>query len=189
MNKQSQFTRRCRGPLYKQTQSGAAQVVSAGQFCGTKPIRAIMPIWRSAFPGGRIMPNKAKLGRHGVSGGVGVALAGADYAKQTQFGWPDAATEGGMRGTKPKSGSRHSVAGRRLYKQSQLRRSEVRSVQFEVQNKANLGKPGRQSRQGPSCQTNPIWARGSRAGYTLFLPPIRENACQGPAPSYRLKRS
>jgi hypothetical protein len=65
VNKQSQLAGANRA---KQTQSGATRVVSAGQFCGAKPIPAIMPIRRSAFPGGRIMPNKATLGQDGVSG-------------------------------------------------------------------------------------------------------------------------
>jgi hypothetical protein len=42
----------------KQTQSGAARVGSAGQFCGTKPIPAVGPGCQ-----GRNAPNKAKLGQ------------------------------------------------------------------------------------------------------------------------------
>jgi hypothetical protein len=68
MNKQSQFARRCRGPLYKQTQ-----------------FRRVGPI-----PGGPIAQNKAKLGKAGACGQRPSSCAGrsrqtVERAKQTQF--------------------------------------------------------------------------------------------------------
>jgi hypothetical protein len=99
MNKQSQCARRCRGPLYKQTQSGAAQVVSAGQFCQTKPIP---PVGRGAE--GERCKTKPNLGALGY---LGAGRAGP-------------------------------------------------SPEPIVQNKANLGKPGQQNRQGRLCKTKPI---------------------------------
>jgi hypothetical protein len=85
MNKQSQFARRCRGPLYKQTQFGPARAVSAGQFCGTKPIPSVGRR--------RNVPNKAKLGRTGVSGG-GWRIKQGNSAKRSQL--PEAGHRGGV---------------------------------------------------------------------------------------------
>jgi hypothetical protein len=97
--------RACAGRLYKQTQSGAPQVVSAGQFCQTKPIP---PVGRGAA--GERCKTKPNLGALGY---LGAGRAGP---------WPE----------------------------------PIR------QNKANLGKPGRQNRQGRLCQTKPILPAGTR---------------------------
>jgi hypothetical protein len=62
--KQTQFAQRCCGPLYKQTQSGVARVVSAGQFCGTKPIPPA-----AGGTEGEMCETKPNLGTLGYQGG------------------------------------------------------------------------------------------------------------------------
>jgi hypothetical protein len=145
--KQSQFTRRCRAQLYKQTQSGVPGREEACHREQTKPIG-----WRYRAGRGPVVQTNPIWGCPAVRSGVAVNKQSQTWAargiwgtvsrvlyKQTQFG-----------GTPP-AGRR---ARGRLYKQTQFGR-------------ANCGKRSQSHRsarapEGEVCKTNPISGRGAR---------------------------
>jgi hypothetical protein len=157
--KQSQFTRRCRAQLYKQTQSGVPGREEACHREQTKPIG-----WRYRAGRGPVVQTNPIWGYPAVRSGVAVNKQSQTWAargiwgtvsrvlyKQTQFG-----------GTPP-AGRR---ARGRLYKQTQFGR-------------ANCGKRSQSHRsarapEGEVCKTNPIsgYARWDEASGTRSNAPV-----------------
>jgi hypothetical protein len=151
-----------RGRSAKRTQFSASRTAGTGQLRQTNPIPAIMPIRRSAFPGGQScdiasMPRFGKQSQFGTARARTLNPRRGGYAKQTQT-WAllGYLGQGGASRTilpnKANSGMVVGRAQRLLYKQSQFppRRQDGqrlggqgvmvnRTVYRPRQNKANSG--------------------------------------------------
>jgi hypothetical protein len=186
--------RACTERLYKQPQSGAPSREEGCRYEQTKPMCPAVPgsvvqtnpIWGG--PGGvrrailpnkansasrpgcrrRKVQNKAKLGCPGVSGGrSGGALAGADCAKQSQFGEAGPAEPPGAI-MQNKANSRTGGTGRRPA------RVPVQVAGPSCTNKPNLPPGRREEAPGRgrkccrgrtrACKTKPICAPGRHDG-------------------------